>query len=71
MPDSYTEIHLIINIQCSQVIFILVANKRRNLNTIDSKQAKALSIRYGQADTIYSPLSWLDSTTTQMWRIDL
>jgi hypothetical protein len=39
--------------------------------TIDSKQPKALSIRYGQTDTIYSPFSGLDPTTAQMRRVDL
>ena len=48
-----------------------VANKGQWKLTVDSKQAKTLSTRYGQTDTIYSPLSWLDPTTTQMRRVDL
>jgi hypothetical protein len=39
--------------------------------TIDSKQPKALSVRYGQTDTIYSSFSWLDPTTAQMSGVDL
>ena len=44
---------------------------KKSVLTIDSKQAKAFSTRYGQTDTIYSLLSWLDPTTTQMRRVDL
>ncbi len=62
---------IIIIIQINFLIVWYVANMALGQLTIDSKQPKALSNRYGQTDTIYSPFSGLDPTTAQMRRVDL